>query len=52
MPLPVSLTGRTLTPAEFSQGAKFGNYLGGLVNRIGGRASRPGTDPQAPTVAQ
>ena len=31
-----------IRPAEFSGGARFGNYLGGLVNRIDGRRGRPG----------
>ena len=41
MPLPGSLTGRTVVPARFDPDHKFGNHLGGLVNRFGGRASRP-----------
>jgi len=39
LPLP-ALEGRTAVPVTFTPGAKFGNYLGGLVNRIGGRAQR------------
>jgi hypothetical protein len=45
--LPASLKARAATPA-FVPGAKFGNYLGGLVNRIDGRKGRPGPDaPEA-----
>lgn len=36
-----------IAPARFSRGASFGNYLGGLVNRIDGRRGRPGTAPAA-----
>ena len=39
-----------IAPVEFSDGARFGNYLGGLVNRLDGRRGRP--DPpldSAPT---
>jgi hypothetical protein len=45
---------RTLVaPATFRPGARFGNYLGGLVNRIDGRRGRPGavaapSEPPAP----
>lgn len=34
-----------IAPARFSPGARFGNYLGGLVNRIDGRRGRPGAAP-------
>ncbi len=40
LPLPPALVGKALVAADFAEGAKFGNYLGGLVNRIGGRATR------------
>lgn len=40
LPLPAALAGKPLVSADFAEGAKFGNYLGGLVNRIGGRATR------------
>lgn len=40
LPLPPALAGKPLVKADFTEGAKFGNYLGGLVNRIGGRATR------------
>jgi len=39
--VPPELAAR-IRPAQFFKGAKFGNYLGGLVNRIDGRAGRPG----------
>lgn len=41
LPLPAALAAATLVPARFDDGATFGNYLGGLVNRMGGRAARP-----------
>ena len=44
--VPESLTG-VIASAEFTAGARFGNYLGGLVNRIDGRAGRPGAQPDA-----
>lgn len=37
---PADLAGRKVEQVTFQKGAKFGNYLGGLVNRIGGRAER------------
>jgi hypothetical protein len=40
LPLPAILGARGATPVTFVQGATFGNYLGGLVNRLGGRAER------------
>lgn len=40
LPLPPALAGKALVAADYAEGAKFGNYLGGLVNRIGGRATR------------
>jgi hypothetical protein len=45
--LPAELGQRALVPARYADGAKFGNYLGGLVNRIGGRAERLSTAPKA-----
>lgn len=52
MTLPPALVGKVLTPAVFSDGAKFGNYLGGLINRIGGRATRePVAPPATPPAA-
>lgn len=35
----------TIVPARFREGARFGNYLGGLVNRIDGRRGRPDAVP-------
>lgn len=40
LPLPAELDGISVIDAVYSPDAKFGNYLGGLVNRIGGRAAR------------
>lgn len=48
--LPAALAGRTVLPVEFTPGQKFGNYLGGLVNRFDGRAGR--TAPTPVGVAQ
>ena len=48
--LPPALAGKMLVAADYAEGAKFGNYLGGLVNRIGGRATR-GQDA-APVATQ
>ena len=36
IPVPAGIPAAALRPAEFTPGAKFGNYLGGLVNRIEG----------------
>jgi hypothetical protein len=36
LPIPAGLPADRVKPAEFTAGAKFGNYLGGLVNRIEG----------------
>jgi hypothetical protein len=36
IPLPAGLPADKVRPAAFAPGAKFGNYLGGLVNRIEG----------------
>jgi hypothetical protein len=40
LPVPTALVGRTFSAGQYTYGAKFGNYLGGLVNRIDGRAGR------------
>ena len=40
LPLPAILGDRRATPVTYVRGATFGNYLGGLVNRMGGRAER------------
>lgn len=44
--VPESLRG-VITSAQFSDGARFGNYLGGLVNRIDGRRGRPSVQQAA-----
>ena len=41
LPVPVGLQGQ-VTAATWSQPVKFGNHLGGLVNRMGGRQARGG----------
>ena len=46
LPVPAGLRGR-VTDVAFVSGAKFGNYLGGLVNRVDGRAGRPGGESAA-----
>jgi hypothetical protein len=38
--LPPELAAKVVLKAEYARGAKFGNYLGGLVNRIDGRTGR------------
>jgi hypothetical protein len=50
--LPALLSTVSATPASFTYGASFGNYLGGLVNRIDGRAGRgrPVEVPPPPAV--
>lgn len=40
LPVPALLNGRILTQPELKSGARFGNYLGGLINRFGGRKAR------------
>lgn len=40
MPVPAALEGKELQPITYVPGARFGNYLGGMINRIGGRAER------------
>jgi len=40
LPLPAILGDRAAAPVAYVRGATFGNYLGGLVNRMGGRAER------------
>jgi hypothetical protein len=44
--LPSELGQAVVVPASYTDGAKFGNYLGGLVNRIGGRGERSSTAPK------
>jgi hypothetical protein len=36
IPLPAGIAAERVRPAAFTPGAKFGNYLGGLVNKIEG----------------
>lgn len=40
-----------IVPVRLQPGARFGNYLGGLVNRIDGRRGRPDAVPAAPSPA-
>ncbi len=40
LPLPTSLSKLSIRPVEWGPSVEFGNYLGGLVNRLGGRALR------------
>lgn len=44
---PKSLAGRSIDPVTFDNDATFGNHLGGLVNRFGGRRDRPAMDRPA-----
>lgn len=46
--IPAEVSAKGVVRAEFVPGAKFGNYLGGLVNRMTGRAGR--TAPAAANV--
>ena len=46
----LALAGTAMGPVkavEWGGEVKFGNYLGGLVNRMGGRKTRPGAEPTA-----
>lgn len=46
MPLPAGLPADRVVPVAFETGATFGNYLGGLVNRVEGvNAKRPEASP-------
>jgi hypothetical protein len=40
IPVPAGIPAEKVMPVEFTAGAKFGNYLGGLVNRIEGVNAR------------
>jgi hypothetical protein len=46
LPVPEPLRPR-IAAVQFRDGATFGNYLGGLVNRIDGRRGRPAADDPA-----
>ena len=53
IPLPAGIAAEKVRPVAFTPGAKFGNYLGGLVNRIDGvnarrRAAGATTAPSPP----
>ncbi|HEY0313752.1 MAG TPA: hypothetical protein VGC56_14820 [Allosphingosinicella sp.] len=48
MPVPAGLPADKLVPAAFTPDQKFGNYLGGLVNRIEGVNARARAAPAAP----
>lgn len=50
LPVPAAIAGRKITTPLFTPGATFGNYLGGLINRLGGRASRSINNPTAPAL--
>lgn len=43
--LPPQLVTNGVEPAVYSPGARFGNYLGGLINRIDGRTGSPAEPP-------
>lgn len=53
LPLPEALRAR-VAPAQLRDGATFGNYLGGLVNRIDGhrgrRPAEPAAEPETPAA--
>ena len=40
IPLPAALANKAVRPVVYTSGQKFGNYLGGLINRIDGRKGR------------
>ena len=40
LPVPAGIDPATVRPVAFTPGAKFGNYTGGLVNRIEGVNAR------------
>jgi hypothetical protein len=46
--VPAPLQAR-IQPVAFTDGAKFGNYLGSLANRLDGRRGRPGPEPGVPS---
>jgi hypothetical protein len=46
--LPPGLLNVPLSQPSYEEDKRFGNHLGGLVNRIGGRASRPTEQLQMP----
>lgn len=48
MSLPVVMSNWPVEPVKFAGGARFGNYLGGLVNRIDGRGGRQRPSPESP----
>ena len=50
MPLPAGLPAERVRPAAFTPDQRFGNYLGGLVNRIEGVNARAkaATEPNPP----
>jgi hypothetical protein len=50
LPVPDGLRS-LLTPASWSEPVKFGNHLGGLVNRLGGRKARVGPGASSTTAA-
>lgn len=51
-PAPAVLAGKPIVAATFTPDATFGNYLGGLVNRFGGRAARPGAAVPTPPAVE
>jgi hypothetical protein len=52
MPVPAGLPADKLVPAAFTPDQKFGNYLGGLVNRIEGVNARARAAAAAPAPDQ
>jgi hypothetical protein len=50
--VPTGILAERLTPVSFEHGATFGNYLGGLVNRIEGVNARAASSTQDPAQAQ
>lgn len=48
LPVPAALASATVRPVVFTPGAKFGNHMGGLVNRIEGVNARLRAQTPAP----
>lgn len=51
MPLPAML-GAAKGEVRWAGEVRFGNHLGGLVNRMGGRKARPGATAETPVMQQ
>jgi hypothetical protein len=52
IPIPAGIPADRVQPVTFTPGAKFGNYLGGLVNRIEGVNARLRTRDAPPAIPE